>query len=90
MVTGYKRTWTHIIFTYFKKHYCPYCRTQLQIITCEKIVNHKSEEAKNFDFHSFDTYLVGNIKFVWDELKCFGCGFQITAKEMKKYERSLR
>jgi len=56
-----------------KKHYCRKCNALLAVKKTEKVVNSFSEEAKNYDFYSFDTYLVGNIKFVTYYFECPEC-----------------
>ena len=69
-----------------KPHFCPDCKTKLKTVKVSKVVNWKSPEAKDYDFSSVDTYLVGNIKFVWKEFECPSCNRHITVKEMKKLE----
>lgn len=71
----------------FKKHFCPHCSTLLQKVKVSKIVNWKSEEAKDFDFHTFDTYMIGNVKFIWTEFYCPKCNQNITIDEMKRIEK---
>ncbi|TYQ15483.1 UNVERIFIED_CONTAM: hypothetical protein Cloal_1941 [Acetivibrio alkalicellulosi] len=86
-MVGKKRLYNDIFYTYFKKHYCLKCNSKMKLIKCSKIINSKSEEAKKYDFELGNTFLIGDIEFVWDELKCFKCGFQISIKEKKKLER---
>lgn len=47
-----KRIWSRPFFVNLKKHYCPVCGEELQKIKVSKIVNSKSEEAKDYDFSS--------------------------------------
>ena len=56
-----------------KKHNCPNCCSLLIKKKREKVVNSFSEEAKNYDFFSFDSYLVGNIKFITYYFECPDC-----------------
>lgn len=53
-------------------------------IKVSKVVNWKSEEAKNFDFSACDSFMIGNIKFVWTEFQCPICKRQITIDEMRR------
>lgn len=77
-------------FVYCKKHFCPQCGTELGRIRVSKVVNSKSPEAKDFDFHHVDCYLSGNVKFTWTEFKCPQCEFQIKINDLIKYERNQR
>jgi transcription initiation factor IIE alpha subunit len=70
-----------------KPHYCPECNSKMDAKKVERVVNSKSPEARNFDFSSVDGYLIGLIKFIWDEFHCPKCDNQLTVPEMKKYER---
>ena len=72
-IHGVKREWSRPFWVRFKKHHCPACNALLTTIKVSKVVNSKSEEAKNFDFSSGDTYMVGNIKFIWTEFQCNVC-----------------
>jgi hypothetical protein len=83
------KKWTWYAFSkYMKKpHYCPECNSQMEAKKVERVVNSKSPEARNFDFSSVDGYLIGLIKFTWDEFHCPKCGNQLTVPQMKKYER---
>ena len=85
MPHGYKREYNDVL--YFKKdHFCPDCKTKLEKIPVSKVVNSSSPEAKDFDFSMFDTYMVGDIKFTWDEFECSNCKKHLTVNEMKEYE----
>ncbi len=81
---GVKRDYKNLPFVYLKKHACPKCNNELKPIKVSEIVDSKSERAKDFDFSSDDTYLIGKIKFVWTELKCDDCGGQYTVDYIKK------
>ena len=89
-IHGVKRIWSSPIFLHFKKHYCPACNSKLKPTKVAKVVNSKSEEAKNFDFSSGDGYLVGNVKFIWTELKCMDCNYTYSIKEMKAIEENTK
>ena len=74
----------------WKKHYCPECHERLKKIKVSKIVNSRSPEAKDFDFSTFDSYMIGNVKFIWTEFQCPACGKQISIDEMKKIEKEQK
>ena len=74
----------------WKKHFCPECNTQLGTIKVSRIVHSSSEEAKGFDFSvGGETYMYGNVKFIWTEFKCPKCGKQLTIDEMKRIESGM-
>ena len=77
-----------------KKHYCPKCSNLVTVKKIKKIVNSKSEEAKNFDFTSdvggMRGYLKGDVEFIWYVYYCSNCDIEITNKEMRKYERAKK
>ena len=89
-IHGVKRIWSSHIFLYFKKHYCPTCNSKLKPTKVAKVVNSKSEEAKKFDFSAGDVYMLGNIKFIWTELKCIDCNCTYSIKEIKTIERNMK
>ena len=76
-----------VIYTVFKKHFCPTCGTQLSRIKVSKIVNSKSPEAKQYDFSGADGFMVGDVEFIWKEFYCEKCEKGITVNEMKRIER---
>ena len=86
-IHGMKRTFQNPFYVNFKKHYCPDCNVRLIKIKVSKVVNWKSEEAKNFDFSACDSFMIGNIKFIWTEFQCPECKRQITIDEMKRIEK---
>lgn len=86
--TSYQRYGTPYFF--HKKHYCEKCNAILAVKKKEKIVNSFSEEAKNYDFSSLDTYLVGNIKFVTYYFECTGCKAVYENVELILLEREKR
>lgn len=80
------RTWANPIFVYLKKHFCPICNGQLERVKVSKVVNSKSDEAKEFDFSSpgGDGYMIGNVKFIWTEFRCQKCERNYSIKETKE------
>lgn len=75
------------IYVNFVKHYCPHCNGLLKKVKVSRIVNSYSPEAKDFDFSTFDSYMIGNVKFIWSELHCENCNINFTVDEMKKIEK---
>lgn len=87
MLKGKKIVNNDLIYTHFKKHYCPHCMVRLNRVKCSKIVNSKSIESKNYNFQLGDVYMCGDVKFIWTEFQCPKCKHQITVDEMKKIEK---
>ena len=85
-IHGIKKDSGPLLWLRCKKHYCPVCNSELTITEVSKVVNSKSEEAKNYDFSNVDTSLVGNVKFIYPELLCTECGRQYSVEEIKTYE----
>ena len=73
-----------------KKHYCPICGELLHKTTVSRIVNSNSPEAADFDFLTFDSYMIGNVKFIWTEFQCSNCKKNYTIEEMKRIEKVRR
>ncbi len=71
----YKREWQHPFYAR-RKHKCPQCSAEMSLIKVSKTVNSKSPEAYQYNFNTGDTFMIGNVKFVWDELLCRKCGYQ--------------
>ncbi len=86
MIHGKKMTYKAA--SYLKKpHFCPDCKTQMEVITVSKVVNSRSPEAKQHDFSIMHgTNMVGNIEFSWQELKCPACERQVTIEDMQRIE----
>lgn len=74
------------VFYVRKAHFCPHCKTKMKTVKVSRVVNSRSPEAKDFDFSNGDTYMVGNIKFVWKEFECPSCGLHLTVQQMKEAE----
>ena len=88
---GIKRIFKCPFYVNWKKHYCPECHEKLEKIKVSKIVNSRSPEAADFDFlNTCDTYMIGNVKFIWTEFQCPACGKQISIDEMKKIEKEQK
>lgn len=90
MIVGKKYSNNAIFYTVFKKHYCPVCGTKLTRIKTSKIVNSKSPEAKNYDFTLGDSFMVGDVEFIWKEFYCPTCKKRISIDEMRRIEKSKR
>lgn len=85
-----QRIFKNPFYINWKKHYCPECHERLDKIKVSKIVNSKSPEAKDFDFSTFDSYMIGNVKFIWTEFQCPVCGKQISIDDMKRIEKEQK
>ena len=90
MIVGIKYINNAVIYTLFKKHYCPWCSEKLKLVKKSKIINSKSPEAKDFDFRLGDGFMDGNVKFVWKEFQCPICKTELTIEEMRRMERNKR
>ncbi len=75
---------------FVRKHYCPKCSNKLEIKKMKKVVNSKSEEAKNFDFSTDDGTLVGDVEFTWYVYYCSNCNIEITNKEMREIQHNRK
>ena len=89
-IHGAKREWSRPFWVRFKKHHCPACNALLTTIKVSKVVNSKSEEAKNFDFSSGDTCMVGNIKFIWTKFQCNVCNNSYSLQEIRENEKKTK
>lgn len=81
-----------------KKHSCPVCDTQLNVIKASKIINSASEETKEIPpivpkitmsgrgikFRKYNA--IGNIKWIWKEFECPSCHHRFTVEQMKQIE----
>lgn len=83
MISGVKHINSNPFF-FFKQHYCPKCNEKLKVVKESKIVNSKSPEAKNYDFSLGDTYLRGDVKFIFKKLECPKCKIHFTPEEIIK------
>lgn len=75
------------LYVYLKKHFCPNCKTKLQIKYTSEIVNSNSSKAKEYDFSVGDTFLVGDVEFRTKCFYCPECHRFISFQDMKKFEK---
>lgn len=90
MIVGKKYLDHSIIYTRFKKHACPECGRLLSCVKVSKIVNTNDPEAKRYDFSIGDTFLTGDVKFVWTEFRCSECRKKYSVNEMRRIEKERR
>ena len=90
MNVGKKYVNNAIIYTIFKKHYCPACGTKLSRVKTSKTVNSNSPEAKDYDFTLGDSFMAGDVEFVWKEFYCPTCKNRISIDEMRRIEKAQR
>ena len=83
---NFARLYLHPFFARRKPHFCPKCKTQMDLVKCSKIVHPKSEEAVRFDFDD----MIGTTKFIWDEFLCPKCGHQISIEAMYAFEKARK
>jgi len=55
-----------------------------------QVVNSASEEAKDFDFAVVDSFMIGNIKFIFDVYYCKKCDLDMSIKSIRRYEREQK
>ncbi len=79
-----------IFYTVFKKHFCPQCGEKLKRIKVSKVVNSGSPEAKDYDFADADSFMTGDVEFIWKEFYCERCKKQISVSEMKQIEKDRK
>lgn len=90
MISGKKFVNNAIFYTMFKKHYCPFCGTKLSRIKTSKIVNSNSPEAKNYDFTLGDSFMTGDVEYIWKVFYCPSCEKKISVSEMRNYEKASK
>ncbi len=73
-----------ILGTYFKKHQCVYCKVKLKRKKVSKIINTKSEEARNYSFHMHHNTMSGNVKISWYEFECPVCKKSFTLEQLEE------
>ena len=83
MISGTKHTNDDVLYTVFKKHYCPECANRLLRKKVSKIVNSQSPSAKRYDFEVADMSIKGDMNFVHIEFYCSQCKKYYTVKEAK-------
>jgi uncharacterized protein (DUF2225 family) len=82
-----KRVYESPFFIHLKKHKCLKCATNLEVLKVRKVIDPKSDEAKNYDLTFYDGGFVGDVEYIYDIFKCAKCGFTISISDMKKHER---
>jgi len=82
-INGSKIRYVDYFFIRRNEFFCPSCGQKMKVVKCSKVVNSRPPEAKDFDFHMVEGSLMGNIKFIWEELECTFCGHHITSKQAK-------
>lgn len=90
MIVGKKYVNYDIFYTVFKRHNCPVCGTKLTRVKTSRIVNSMSPEAKNYDFSLGDSFMVGDVEFIWKEFYCPICEKRIPIDEMRRIEKEQR
>ena len=89
-IHGVKREWSNPFWVRFKKHCCPACGGLLTATKVSKVVNSGSEEAKDYDFSSADTHMIGNIRFIRTAFRCDACDKVFSIREIREIERSKK
>ena len=83
-----KRIWSRPLFMKWGNHYCPVCNGELKKVKVSRIVNSKSEEAKDYDFStSGEGYMNGNVKFIWTEFTCTKCSQNYSVNDIYQLEK---
>ena len=72
-----------IVGTFLKKHKCFDCKVKLNRKKASKIINTKSEEAKNYSFHMHHNTMTGNVEISWYEFECPICKKSFTLEELE-------
>ncbi len=83
MISCTKHTKDDVLYTVFKKHYCPECKARLKRTKTTLVVNAKSEEARKFDI---DPYTIGEVKVRVVDFHCPVCNKEISIEDMKRIE----
>lgn len=81
------------IYVHCKKHFCPFCQCKLDVRRIRRLINSKSNEAKDYDF-SFSGgdvgFMFGDVEFSLEVFYCPTCEKEFSIKEMKRIERENR
>ncbi len=87
-----KRIWRRPLLMKWGKHTCPICSGELEKVEVSKVVHSGSEEAKDYDFSmpGRDGYMIGNVKFIWTEYRCSGCGKQFSVDAVYRAEKERK
>ena len=89
-IHGVKREWANPFWVRFKKHHCPICNGLLTVTKVSKVVNSSSEEAKDYDFSSADTHMIGNVKFIQTAFHCNACDKVFSTQEIRTNENKAK
>ncbi len=91
MIQGKKHINEDVVYTLFKKHYCPCCKEKLKTTTIKKIINYNAPEAKDYDFWVGPTgnrhLVTGDMEFYIKGFKCNVCNKCFFIDEVKKSEK---
>ena len=85
-----KRIWERPFFVYCRSHVCPQCAGKLERVKASRVVDPKSEEAKDFDFTSGDDHLIGKVRFVWTAFHCEACQRDYRVNELYQIEKQKK
>ena len=72
-----------IVGTFLRRHKCAYCKVKLKRKKVLKIINSKSEEAKNYNFHMHRNTMTGDVNISWYEFECPICKRSFTLEELE-------
>ena len=75
------------LYVHFKKHYCPNCKSKLEIKYHSEIVNSNESKAVNYDFSIPDKRLKDDVEFRTSFFHCQNHNFDISFEDMKKLEK---
>lgn len=90
MIVGRKYENNDIIYTVFKKHNCPECGSKLSRKKASKIVNSQSPESKDYDLSLGDSFMSGDLEFIWKEFYCPVCKKRIPIDEIRRMEKEQK
>ncbi|MBR3894527.1 MAG: hypothetical protein IKJ35_05205 [Clostridia bacterium] len=76
-----------ILGTFFKKYKCADCKVKINRKKLSKIINTKSEEAKNYSFHIHSHAMTGDVKIYWYEFECPVCKKRFTVEQLNRYRK---
>ena len=83
-MSGKKFICNDVVGTFFKKYKCVDCKVRLERKLISKIINTKSEEAKNYSFHIHRNTITGDVKFSWYEFECPICKKSFTVEQLEE------
>jgi hypothetical protein len=77
-------------FVFSKEHRCPNCDRIIIAKKIYEIINSKSPEAKYYDFSTGDTFLNGDVIFIYFVFYCGYCNKKYKIKEIRNHEKNIR